>query len=96
MVVQLDELQKQTVYQVLAPRDLEGYQPVVEEVILGEADAALILSLVRSIWEEGRGAGHRDGLRDGENYGAETALKLLAQRLNNRAKDIESCTPSSQ
>jgi len=51
MAVQLDEMQKQTVYQVLAAHDLEGYQPVVEEVILGEADTALILSLLRSIWE---------------------------------------------
>jgi|GEM_PF-6797443 len=96
MVVQLDEVQKQTVYQVLAAHDLEGYQPVVEEVILGEADAALILSLVRSIWEEGRGAGHRDGLRDGENYGAEVALRLLAQRLNNHERNTDADTESAQ
>ena len=93
MVVQLDELQKQTIYQVLAPRNLEGYQLVVEEVILGIADAALILSLIRSIWEEGRGAGHRDGVRDGENYGSSEILRLLAQRLNGKGK--ESCTPNS-
>ena len=95
MAVQLDELQKQTIYQVLAPRNLEGYQPVVEEVILGIADAALILSLIRSIWEEGRGAGYRDGERDGENFGSSAVLRLLAQRLNNRAKENSSVPPAT-
>ena len=96
MVVQLDEVQKQTVYQVLAGMELERHQEPIEYLValLGGKDAQLLLQLIRTIWKEGQSSAYQEGMRIGENYGAEVALRLLAQRLN--GKDKDSCTPSSQ
>ena len=94
MVVQLDEVQKQTVYQVLAGMNLERYQETVKFLIDNGTEPRLLLQLIRSVFEEGQSSAYQQGIRIGENYGAEVALRLLAQRLN--GKDKDSCTPSSQ
>lgn len=89
MAVQLADEQKQAIYQCLAARNLEGYQQVLELIIAGRADTALILSLIRSVWEEGKAAGYQDGFREGENHSGENALRLLKQGLENAQRNTD-------
>ena len=46
MVIQLDKAQKQSVYQLLQKRNLEGYQPDVELLMLNQLNPAEALNLV--------------------------------------------------
>lgn len=93
MVVQLDELQKDMIYRFLAQMDMERYQDEVLMAINGKADPDFILRLLHTFHEEGQSAAYQQGMRIGENYGAETALRLLVQRIKNRerntSEDIE-------
>ena len=92
MVVQLDEVQKQTVYQVLAGMNLERYQETVEFFIDNGTEARILLQLIRSVFEEGQSAAYQQGIRTGGKYGAEVMLRLLAQRVKNHERDTNADT----
>ena len=96
MVIQLDEMQKQTVYQVLAGMNLERYQETVEYLIDNGTEARLLLQLIRSVFEEGQSSAYQEGIRTGGKYGAEVMLKLLAQRLKNRERNTDANTESTK